>query len=192
MAHTDYVQVTDIAFLEFSGSQPRSLLKLFKQMGFVQAGRHVDRPITLHTQGHIHFISNPSSGGNAELFRAVHYRGACAMGFKVADSQRKPEQKFPHTFLHNAPPGSPDSRIFTDQFLTSTDHLHNRRVIGDQQKDRQKEIIVVWQNLTVKADKAYDKCDYNTDNCQQRRQHENLLSCNRMSSQDSDKPFLIP
>ena len=83
MAHTDYVQVTDIAFLEFSGSQPRSLLKLFKQMGFVQAGRHVDRPITLHTQGHIHFISNPSSGGNAELFRAVHYRGACAGGAGV-------------------------------------------------------------------------------------------------------------
>lgn len=92
MAHHEHVQVTDIAFLEFSGSQPRSLLKLFKQMGFQQVGRDAQRPITLHRQGHIHFISNPSSGGNAELFRAVHYRGACAMGFKVANSQQAFEQ----------------------------------------------------------------------------------------------------
>lgn len=92
MARTDYVQVTDISFLEFSGGQPRSLLKLFEQMGFKQVGRHADKPITLHHQGHIHFISNPSSGGNAELFRAVHYRGASAMGFKVLNSQQAFEQ----------------------------------------------------------------------------------------------------
>lgn len=88
MAVANFVQVLDLAFLEFSGSQPRSLLKLFKQMGFVQVGHYKKKPITLHRQGHIHFISNPSSGGNAELFRAVHYRGASAMGFKVADSQQ--------------------------------------------------------------------------------------------------------
>src|SRR5690606_13788073 len=88
MADAKFVQVHDIAFLEFSGSQPRLLLKLFKQMGFVQVGRHKEKPITLHRQGHIHFISNPSSGGNAELFRAVHYRGASAMGFKVSNSQQ--------------------------------------------------------------------------------------------------------
>lgn len=88
MVDTDHVQVVDIAFLEFSGSQPRSLLKLFKQMGFRQVGQHPNKSITLHQQGHIHFISNPSCGGNAELFRAVHYRGASAMGFKVLNSQQ--------------------------------------------------------------------------------------------------------
>ncbi len=87
MVNADFVQVMDLSFLEFSGSQPRSLTKLFAQMGFAQVGRHQSRPITLHHQGHIHFISNPSSGGNAEMFRAVHYRGASAMGFKVANSK---------------------------------------------------------------------------------------------------------
>lgn len=88
MANKAYVEVLDLSFLEFSGSQPHLLTRLFDRMGFAHAGTHHSRPITLHHQGHIHFISNPSGGGNAELFRAVHYRGASAMGFKVADSQK--------------------------------------------------------------------------------------------------------
>lgn len=87
LTNKNYVQVSDISFVEFSGSRPMALTKLFAQMGFSLAGRHTSRPITLHRQGDIHFISNPSSGGNAEVFRGVHYRGASAMGFKVPDAE---------------------------------------------------------------------------------------------------------
>lgn len=88
MMINNYVKVQGISFLEFSGSQPEKLTSLFDQMGFAVVGQDLDRHLTLHNQGDIHFISNPSSGGNAELFRAVHRRGASAMGFKVENSQQ--------------------------------------------------------------------------------------------------------
>lgn len=87
-----YVKVLGLSFLEFSGSQPHKLTGLFDQMGFKCVGQDEPRRITLHNQGNIYFISNPSSGGNTELFRAVHRRGASAMGFKVEDSQQAYER----------------------------------------------------------------------------------------------------
>ena len=80
------VSVSGIAFLEFSGSAPQRLLDLFLKMGFTQLGRRPGTTITLHGQSDIRFICNPSAGGSAEVFRAVHGRGASAMGLKVADS----------------------------------------------------------------------------------------------------------
>ena len=82
-----YVKVTDVAFIEFSGSQPHLLTSLFHQLGFSHKAQHQSDKKTLHYQGNIHFISNPDAGGNAEVFRGVHIRGASAMGFKVADSE---------------------------------------------------------------------------------------------------------
>ncbi len=87
MLSSEFVKVTDISFLEFSGSHPELLADLFSKMGMVEVGKHGERPITLYNQGEIHFISNPSYGGNSEKFRKVHGRGASAMGFKVEDSQ---------------------------------------------------------------------------------------------------------
>lgn len=81
-----YVKVSDVAFIEFSGSQPHLLTALFHQLGFTNSACHLSDAKTLHYQGNIHFISNPTAGGNAEVFRGVHVRGASAMGFKVADS----------------------------------------------------------------------------------------------------------
>ena len=87
MTNAKFVNVTDLSFVEFSGSNPDLLSNLFHKMGLDLAGKHGERPISLFNQGDIHFISNPSFGGNAEKFREVHGRGASAMGFKVDDSQ---------------------------------------------------------------------------------------------------------
>ena len=87
-----YVKVSDVAFIEFSGSQPNALTGLFDQFGFANTAAHASSKKTLHYQGNIHFISNPTSGGNAEVFRGVHFRGASAMGFKVANSEQAFEQ----------------------------------------------------------------------------------------------------
>jgi len=82
------VQVLSLAFVEFSGSRPHLLLDLFQQMGMQQVGSFGPSPqVTLHCQGQIRFISNPGLGGNAEVFRRVHGRGASAIGFKVEDSE---------------------------------------------------------------------------------------------------------
>ena len=88
MQRSAHVEVSGIAFVEFSGSRPERLLKLFEQMGFQQMGVSYLRSVTLHAQGDIRFICNPCGGGAAEVFRAVHGRGASAMGFHVADAAR--------------------------------------------------------------------------------------------------------
>lgn len=82
-----YVEVLGISFLEFSGSRPHLLTSLFEKMCFEKVGEIPSRNISLYKQGEATFISNPSSGGNAELFRSVHHRGASAMGFKVNNSE---------------------------------------------------------------------------------------------------------
>ena len=88
-----HVKVSSISFLEFSGPRPELLLSLFEKMGMRQVGKFREQPaVTLHCQGNIHFISNPSCGGNTEIFRSVHVRGASAIGFKVANSQQAFEQ----------------------------------------------------------------------------------------------------
>lgn len=83
------VKVLSISFLEFSGSHPELLLSLFTKMGMRQVGSFGEAPATtLHCQGDIHFISNPGFGGNTEIFRSIHGRGASAIGFKVENSQQ--------------------------------------------------------------------------------------------------------
>jgi 4-hydroxyphenylpyruvate dioxygenase len=82
----DYVKTDGLSFVEFSGNKPYLLTSLFEKMGFYKAGEMQTNPATLYRQGNINFISNPNNGGNTERFRAVHGRGASAMGFKVDDS----------------------------------------------------------------------------------------------------------
>lgn len=83
----NYVEVLGLSFLEFSGEHPELLTSLFEQMGLTKGGGDDANGMSLYFQNDIRFISNPSKGGNAEVFRSVHGRGACAMGFKVANSR---------------------------------------------------------------------------------------------------------
>lgn len=83
---TNFVKVLAFSFLEFSGPSPEKLTKLFGQLGFQAVGLCESPSMTLHNQGSMYFISNPSIGGSADQFRSVHIRGVSAMGFKVENS----------------------------------------------------------------------------------------------------------
>lgn len=85
--NTNFVNIFGLSFLEFSGTKPKLLTDLFEQMGLKKGGEDSSKGITLYYQNDIRFISNPSNGGNAEIFRSVHTRGACSMGFKVENSE---------------------------------------------------------------------------------------------------------
>lgn len=80
------IDVFGLSFVEFSGKKPELLRALFSQMGLRQYQNHADQNITLHQEGDIRFISNPSEHGNVKEFRDIHERGASAMGFKVENS----------------------------------------------------------------------------------------------------------
>jgi 4-hydroxyphenylpyruvate dioxygenase len=84
----NFVQVSGLSFLEFSGNRPKLLTTLFEKMGLEKGGENTRLPISLYYQGDIRFISNPSNNGNAEIFRSTHGRGACAMGFRVENSEQ--------------------------------------------------------------------------------------------------------
>lgn len=84
----NHVKILGLSFLEFSGSKPKLLTNLFEEMGLQKGGEDISNGMTLYYQNDIRFISNPTNGGNAEAFRSVHSRGACAMGFKVEDSAK--------------------------------------------------------------------------------------------------------
>lgn len=86
------IEVSGLSFVEFSGKKPELLRALFDQMGLRPYQNHDDQNITLHQQGDIHFISNPSEHGNVKEFRNVHGRGASAMGFKVKNSAQAIER----------------------------------------------------------------------------------------------------
>ena len=83
----EHIEVLGLSFIEFTGSRPNLLRALFQQMGLSMLKSNVDEQITLHHQGDIHFVSNPSTSGNVLKFREVHGRGASAMGFIVRDAK---------------------------------------------------------------------------------------------------------
>ncbi|MFT2090334.1 4-hydroxyphenylpyruvate dioxygenase [Paraglaciecola sp. 2405UD69-4] len=82
-----FINVEGISFIEFTGSKPNLLIELFESMGLKLSHHKEDSKITLHQHGNINFISNPSDSGNVKKFRAVHNRGASALGFKVENSE---------------------------------------------------------------------------------------------------------
>lgn len=86
MSSEKFVETNGLSFIEFSGKRPKLLTTLFAQMGMRKGGESTQKTMSLYYQGDIRFISNPSNGGNAEVFRSVHERGACAMGFKVENA----------------------------------------------------------------------------------------------------------
>ena len=84
-SRTAFIETQGIAFLEFSGNRPYLLRDIFFQMGLKEYEHPLRKGLTLHNSGDIHFISNPTNGGNTERFRSVHTRGASAIGLLVND-----------------------------------------------------------------------------------------------------------
>ena len=73
-------------FVEFTAPNPSLLTDLFRQMGFVEIGRHKSKNVSLYAQGGINFILNNEPGSPAEHFRGIHGAGANAMAFRVEDA----------------------------------------------------------------------------------------------------------
>ncbi|TIL82091.1 MAG: 3-keto-5-aminohexanoate cleavage protein, partial [Mesorhizobium sp.] len=59
---------------------------LLRMLGFVEAGRHVSKEVTLYRQGEINIVINTERQGFAHSSFVVHGTSAYAMGLKVEDA----------------------------------------------------------------------------------------------------------
>jgi 4-hydroxyphenylpyruvate dioxygenase len=79
-------------FVEYTGPDPQALAALFDRMGFVAAGRHRSKNVTLYKQGEVNFILNAEPGSFAQAFARLHGPSVCAIAFRVADAARAYER----------------------------------------------------------------------------------------------------
>jgi 4-hydroxyphenylpyruvate dioxygenase len=89
-----------IEFVEYASPEPKKLEKLFEQMGFKKMGDHKSKPVSLWSQGYIHFILNNEPNSFAQGFSKVHGPSACATGFRVKNA----EEAFRETVKRGARP----------------------------------------------------------------------------------------
>ncbi len=59
-----------------------------ERLGFVKAGRHRTKNVTLYRQGGINFVLNAETDCFAHAFYLVHGPSACALAFRVDDNRR--------------------------------------------------------------------------------------------------------
>ena len=79
-------------FVEYTGPDPQELAALFERMGFVAAGRHRSKDVTLYKQGDIHFILNAEPESFAQAFARLHGPSICAIAFRVANAAKAYER----------------------------------------------------------------------------------------------------
>ncbi|RDV28135.1 4-hydroxyphenylpyruvate dioxygenase [Alteromonas aestuariivivens] len=84
---TEKVHVLGLSFIEFSGSEPEKLRKIFDKTGLNEFSWMDDSNVTLHVNGGVRFISNPTAHPPLQRFRNVHGRGVSAIAFMVDDSE---------------------------------------------------------------------------------------------------------
>ncbi|WOX04827.1 4-hydroxyphenylpyruvate dioxygenase [Microbulbifer pacificus] len=80
------VTVLGLSFIEFSASDPDRFRMLFENMGFTEFKWCDDFDVTLHCEGEVHFIFNPSSYKPLREFRKSHVRGVSGIAFRVSNS----------------------------------------------------------------------------------------------------------
>jgi 4-hydroxyphenylpyruvate dioxygenase len=73
-------------FVEYTAPDTGVLRDLFTKMGFPAIARHKRKDVTLHRQGEINFVINAEAGSYAESYARDHGPSACAMAFRVKDS----------------------------------------------------------------------------------------------------------
>jgi len=74
-------------FVEFTGPDPEALAGLFVAMGFTHVATHRSKNVRRYAQGHINFILNMETRGQAAEFRNAHGPSANAMAFRVHDAR---------------------------------------------------------------------------------------------------------
>jgi len=83
-----------IEFVEFAvdDATRERLAALFDAMGFVRAGQHKSKDVSLHRQGDVHLIINSEKESFARSFVEQHGPSVCALAFRVDDAQRAVER----------------------------------------------------------------------------------------------------
>lgn len=76
-----------IAFVEFSGSQPETLEKLFFEFGFSHHRRHAGKAVDLFSQNEINFLLNREPGSFARRFAEKHGPSIPSMGWLFRDAK---------------------------------------------------------------------------------------------------------
>jgi len=86
----DAARLDNLAFLEFAVDDAAALAlgALFEQLGFVRAGRHRSKAVTLYRQGGIQFIVNAQPGSEARARFDDQGPSVCALGLSTADPLR--------------------------------------------------------------------------------------------------------
>jgi 4-hydroxyphenylpyruvate dioxygenase len=86
----DAARLDGLAFLEFAVDEAAALAlgALFEQLGFVRAGRHRSKAVTLYRQGGIQFIVNAQPGSDARARFDDQGPSVCAFGLSTADPLR--------------------------------------------------------------------------------------------------------
>src|SRR6202521_816985 len=79
-------------FVEYTGPDPQALAALFGRIGFVAAGRHRSKNVTLYKQGGVNFILNAEPESFAHAFARLHGPSVCAIAFRVADAAKAYER----------------------------------------------------------------------------------------------------
>lgn len=74
-------------FVEFAHPDPKTLEKLFNQMGFTPVAKHKTKNITLYRQGDINYILNAENSGHSADFVKEHGPCAPAMAWRVVDAK---------------------------------------------------------------------------------------------------------
>ncbi|TAH38315.1 MAG: 4-hydroxyphenylpyruvate dioxygenase [Alphaproteobacteria bacterium] len=73
-------------FIEYASPDPKALVKLFEQLGFVATAKHKTKKLTLYKQGDANFILNEEPTGFAAEFAKIHGPCVCSMAFRVKDA----------------------------------------------------------------------------------------------------------
>lgn len=84
----DRIEAQGIEFVEFAADEAEAeeLARMFASLGFVEAGRHVSKDVTLWRQGGINLLINTEREGFAHSSYLVHGTSVCAIGLRVADA----------------------------------------------------------------------------------------------------------
>lgn len=81
------IRLNGVHFIEYVSPQPEKLKSLFKQLGFVEVGKHKSKNVLLYQLGACRFVINEQQNSFAESFSKNHNGpSVCALGFAVDDS----------------------------------------------------------------------------------------------------------
>lgn len=85
----DRIETKGIEFVEFAAneSEAEQLASMFRGLGFVPAGKHISKEVTVWRQGGINLVINTEREGFAHSCYIMHGTSVCDFGLKVEDAE---------------------------------------------------------------------------------------------------------